>query len=127
MPAEHPSVCTFDCPDTCSLTVTVDNDQIVKVRGSEVLPFTDGVICNKLGATKLSRGSLCGLVRNEAWAGTYGAAPGIGPEACAGAQLNVVWGNNATVTNVHLVRQVRIAKRKGGRLAVVDPLRTKIA
>ena len=54
-------------------------------------------------------------------------APGIGPEACANAQLNVVWGNNATVTNVHLVRQIRLAKRKGGRLAVIDPLRTKIA
>jgi anaerobic selenocysteine-containing dehydrogenase len=82
---------------------------------------------HKLGATQLFRGSLCGLVRNEAWAGTYGAAPGIGPEACASAQLNVVWGNNATVTNVHLVRQIRMAKRKGGRLAVIDPLRTKIA
>ena len=82
---------------------------------------------HKLGATRLFRGSLCGLVRNEAWAGTYGTAPGIGPEACANAQLNVVWGNNATVTNVHLVRKIRLAKRKGGRLAVIDPLRTKIA
>lgn len=82
---------------------------------------------HKLGATRLFRGSLCGLVRNEAWAGTYGAAPGIGPEACATAQLNIVWGNNATVTNVHLVRKIRLAKRKGGRLAVIDPLRTKIA
>lgn len=209
MPAEHPSVCTFDCPDTCSLTVTVDNGEVVKVRGSTALTFTDGVICNKvahsthafnhgpgrlrfplmrtgargsgefkrigweqaldvilqrtaavigrwgpqavmplnyagphgmlsgdsmslrffhkLGATMLFRGSLCGLVRNEAWAGTYGAAPGIGPEAAADAKLNVVWGNNATVTNVHLVRQIRMAKRKGGRLLVVDPLRTKIA
>ena len=45
----------------------------------------------------------------------------------ANAQLNVVWGNNATVTNVHLVRKIRTAKRKGGRLVVIDPLRTKIA
>src|SRR5207302_5257048 len=45
---EHPSVCTFDCPDTCSLTVTVEDDRIVKVRGSEALPFTAGVICNKV-------------------------------------------------------------------------------
>ena len=48
MAAERPSVCTFDCPDTCSLTVTVDNGQIIKVRGSKALPFTDGVICNKV-------------------------------------------------------------------------------
>jgi anaerobic selenocysteine-containing dehydrogenase len=206
---ERPSVCTLDCPDTCSLTVTVEDGRIVKVRGSDALPLTDGVICNKvahhsaafnhgpgrlryplrrtgprgagqfarigwdealdtifqrtravierhgpqavmplnyagphgmlsidsmslrffhkLGATKLFRGSLCGLVRNEAWAGTYGAAPGIGPEAAADAALNIVWGNNATVTNLHLVRQIRAAKRKGGKLVVVDPLRTKIA
>src|SRR5262249_53412074 len=82
---------------------------------------------HKLGATQLFRGSLCGAVRSEAWLGTYGAAPGIGPEAAGDAKLNVVWGNNATVTNLHLVRQVRAAKRRGGRLVVIDPLRTKIA
>src|SRR6185295_4314486 len=46
--AERVSVCTFDCPDTCSLTVSVENDRIVKVRGSDALPYTAGVICNKV-------------------------------------------------------------------------------
>src|SRR5262249_10946275 len=206
---ERASVCTLDCPDTCSLTVTVEDGRLVKVRGSDALPYTESVICtkvahhsdafvhgpgrllyplrrtgeggagafariswgealdliharvaavverfgpqavmplnyagphgmlsydsmslrffHKLGATQLLRGSLCGLVRNEAWLGTYGPAPGIGPEAAGDAKLNVVWGNNATVTNLHLVRQIRAAKRKGGRLVVIDPLRTKIA
>ncbi|HML11725.1 MAG TPA: molybdopterin-dependent oxidoreductase [Xanthobacteraceae bacterium] len=206
---ERASVCTLDCPDTCSLTVTVDDGRLVKVRGSDALPYTAGVICakvarhsddfvhgsgrlthplrrtgergageftritwdealdliharvsavierfgpqavmplnyagphgmlsydsmslrffHKLGASQLYRGALCGAVRNEAWAGTFGNAPGIGPEAAGAAALNVVWGNNATVSNLHLVRQARVAKRKGGRLAVIDPLRTKIA
>ena len=48
MATEHPSVCTLDCPDTCSLTVTVENDRITKVRGSNSLPYTGGVICNKV-------------------------------------------------------------------------------
>ena len=48
MPEEHPSVCPLDCPDTCSLLVTVENDQIIKVRGSHANPLTDGVICNKV-------------------------------------------------------------------------------
>ena len=39
MATEHPSVCTLDCPDTCSLTVTVENDRIVKVRGSTRCPI----------------------------------------------------------------------------------------
>jgi anaerobic selenocysteine-containing dehydrogenase len=206
---ERPSVCTFDCPDTCSLTVTVEAEQIVKVRGSDAMPFTDGVICNKvaqdmaafehgrlrllhplrrtgpkgkgkferiswaaaldeiharttavidrwgpqavaplnyagphgmlsgdsmslrffhkLGASLVYRRSLCGGVRSEAWAGTYGAVPGCPPEHAEHAALNVVWGNNATVANLHLVRAVRRSKRKGGKLVVVDPLRTKIA
>src|SRR5262245_58663059 len=206
---ERASVCTLDCPDTCSLDVTVEAGRIAKVRGSKVLPFTAGVICNKvahhtadfvhgarrlthplrrtgpkgsgaferiswdealgivhervtavvarygreavaplnysgphgmlavdsmslrffhrLGASQLYRRSLCGAVRSEAWAGTYGAVAGIGPEAAADAKLNIVWSNNATVANLHLVRGVRQAMRKGGRLVVVDPLRTKIA
>jgi anaerobic selenocysteine-containing dehydrogenase len=206
---ERAGVCTLDCPDTCSLTVTVEDDRIVKVRGSDALPYTEGVICNKvargsaqfvhgesrlpwplrrvsargsgrferigweealdeihcrvegvierfgpqavmplnyagphgmlamdsmslrffhrLGASQLYRRALCGAVRSEAWAGTYGAVPGIGPEAAANAALNIVWGNNATVSNLHLVREIRKAQRKGGRLVVIDPLRTKIA
>jgi anaerobic selenocysteine-containing dehydrogenase len=206
---ERASVCTFDCPDTCSLTVTVEDGHITKVRGSRAVPYTAGVICNKvaqdmgafvhgpqrilhplrrtgpkgsgqferitwgaaldevhartsavierwgpqavaplnyagphgflagdsmslrffhkLGATQLYRRSLCGGVRTEAWTGTYGAVPGCPPEFAANAKLNVVWGNNATVTNLHVVRGIRQSKRKGGRLVVIDPLRTKIA
>ncbi len=206
---ERASVCTFDCPDTCSLSVTVEAGRITKVHGSDAAPYTAGVICNKvaqemgafvhgpqrllhplrrtgpkgsgqfepiswdaaldeiharvgavierwgpeavtplnyagphgflagdsmssrffhkLGASQLYRRSLCGGVRSEAWAGTYGAVPGCPPEFAENAKLNVVWGNNATVTNVHFVRCARHAKRKGGRLVVVDPLRTKIA
>ena len=32
---ERASVCTFDCPDTCSLSVDVEDGRITKVRGSE--------------------------------------------------------------------------------------------
>ena len=206
---ERASVCTLDCPDTCSLTVEVAGDRIVKVRGSDALPYTEGIICNKvarysaefvhgasrlhwplrrvglrgsgrferigwdealdeihqrvtavverfgpqavmplnysgphgmlsmdsmslrffhrLGASQLYRRALCGGVRSEAWAGTYGLVPGIGPEAAANAELNIVWGNNASVANLHLVRKLRVAIRKGGRLTVIDPLRTKVA
>ena len=45
---ERASVCTFDCPDTCSLTVSIDEGRIVKVRGSNAAPYTAGVICNKV-------------------------------------------------------------------------------
>jgi anaerobic selenocysteine-containing dehydrogenase len=48
MKAEHPSVCPLDCPDTCSLTVTVEAERIVNIRGSHANPYTDGVLCAKV-------------------------------------------------------------------------------
>src|SRR6516162_6155054 len=45
---ERDAVCTLDCPDTCSLTVILDDGHIAKVRGSNALPLTEGVICNKV-------------------------------------------------------------------------------
>jgi anaerobic selenocysteine-containing dehydrogenase len=42
------SVCPLDCPDTCSLKVSVVNNQVVKVRGSTVNPITRGSICKKV-------------------------------------------------------------------------------
>ena len=44
----HPSVCPLDCPDTCSLQVTVEGTEITRIRGSRANPFTAGVICEKV-------------------------------------------------------------------------------
>jgi anaerobic selenocysteine-containing dehydrogenase len=38
----------LDCPDTCSLSVTVDAGRIIKVDGSHRNPFTEGFICAKV-------------------------------------------------------------------------------
>ncbi|WP_419910140.1 molybdopterin-dependent oxidoreductase [Hoeflea sp.] len=204
-----PSVCPLDCPDTCSLSVTVSGGTIDAVRGSQANPFTDGVICNKvarsypefvhgpgrltqplrrsgkkgeskfepiswdealdlvhdglsraisqhgpqsvmpfnyagphgelaggsmdrrffhkLGATLLNRGPLCGAVRGTAYTSLYGPAPGMPPEQASDADLVVVWGNNVTVSNLHLMRVLKDARKTGTRLVVIDPKRTKIA
>ena len=47
--AVHPSVCPLDCPDTCSLDVTVKANEIIKVRGSKANAYTDAAICKKVG------------------------------------------------------------------------------
>ena len=44
----RPSVCPLDCPDTCSLSVTVEAGRIASVRGSNANPYTAAVICNKV-------------------------------------------------------------------------------
>jgi anaerobic selenocysteine-containing dehydrogenase len=203
------SVCPLDCPDTCSLSVSVEQGRIVELRGSEANPYTAGVICNKvarsyqefvhgalrlthplkrtgprggsdfeaitweealdlihegfsraierfgpqsvlplnyagphgelaggsmdrrffnrLGATQLDRGPLCGAVRGTAYTSLFGSAPGMPPEQIEQADLIVVWGNNVTVSNLHLARVIKTARQRGARLVVIDPKRTKIA
>ena len=44
-----PSVCTMDCPDTCSLDVEVQDGRITAIRGSHTNPLTAGFICSKVG------------------------------------------------------------------------------
>jgi anaerobic selenocysteine-containing dehydrogenase len=203
------SVCPLDCPDTCSLSVTVAGDQVVAVRGSRVNPITHGAVCAKvandypefvhgpnrlrhplkrvgpkgagsfervswsealdtihsrishiidrhgpqallqlnyagphgmlagdsmslrffhrIGASLLSRSPLCGGIRSAAYAGTFGATPGTPLQQVSLAKLVIVWGNNATSCNLHLMRQINAAKRNGARLVVIDPRRVTVA
>jgi len=203
------SVCPLDCPDTCSLSVTVINGEITEVKGSADNPYTAGVICNKvarsypefvhgetrlthplkragargsgeferiswdealdlihvgisaaidqhgpqsvlpfnyggphgelaagsmdrrffhkMGASLVNRGPLCGIVRGSAYDSLFGNAPGMDPEQAAHADLIVIWGNNVTVSNLHLTRVIKKAKKDGAKLIVIDPKRIKIA
>ena len=82
---------------------------------------------HKIGASLLSRSPLCGGIRSAAYAGTFGATPGTPLQQVSLAKLIVVWGNNATSCNLHLMRQINAAKRNGARLVVVDPRRVKVA
>ncbi|MFS4580258.1 molybdopterin-dependent oxidoreductase [Phaeobacter sp. C3_T13_0] len=206
---QHPSVCPLDCPDTCSLTVGVADDQITSVRGSRANPLTDAVVCNKvmrsfagfvhgpnrlthplrrtgprgsgtyepfswdealdlihagftraitahgpqsvlpfnyagphgelaggsmdrrffykMGATRLNRGPLCGAVRGGAYESLFGPAPGMPPQQVLQSDLVLVWGNNVTVSNLHMAPLLKQIRAKGARLVVIDPKRTKIA
>ncbi len=42
------SACPLDCPDACSLSVTVKHGKIVEIDGSHSNPVTDGFICAKV-------------------------------------------------------------------------------
>lgn len=83
---------------------------------------------HKLGATMLSRGPLCGLVRGSAYASLFGTAPGMPPTQLRDSDFIVVWGNNVTISNLHLTREINAARAaSGAKLVVIDPKRTKIA
>jgi anaerobic selenocysteine-containing dehydrogenase len=42
------SVCALDCPDACSVLVTVDQGRAVKLRGNPDHPVTRGFLCGKV-------------------------------------------------------------------------------
>ena len=42
------AVCPHDCPDTCSMVVTVQDGRAVQLRGDKEHPFTDGFLCQKV-------------------------------------------------------------------------------
>jgi anaerobic selenocysteine-containing dehydrogenase len=48
--AEHSvdTVCPLDCPDSCSLTVTVHDGKLISIDGSTLNPLTAGYICAKV-------------------------------------------------------------------------------
>jgi len=45
---EVDTACPLDCPDACSLSVTVRRGRVVKIDGSRKNPVTDGFICAKV-------------------------------------------------------------------------------
>jgi anaerobic selenocysteine-containing dehydrogenase len=48
-PERVPSACPLDCPDACSLEVTVADGRVVKLDGArDRNPLTDGFICSKV-------------------------------------------------------------------------------
>ncbi|MBU5614404.1 molybdopterin oxidoreductase family protein [Geomonas azotofigens] len=42
------SVCPFDCPDTCSMLVQVEDGKAVAVQGDPLHPFSRGTLCPKM-------------------------------------------------------------------------------
>jgi anaerobic selenocysteine-containing dehydrogenase len=201
------SACPLDCPDACSLDVSIAGDRVVAVGGSRKNPVTEGYICAKvrrypehmygptriphpgirtgrkgegafrraswdealdlvaakmkavrdgrggeailqvsyggsngylsqdttdarlfyrLGASRLLR-TVCAAPSGRAAMGLYGKMPGIAYQDYAHAKLVVVWGMNPSVSGIHLVPYIQEARKRGARLVVVDPRRTRLA
>jgi len=82
---------------------------------------------HQMGATQLNRGPLCGAVRGTAYASLFGNAPGMPPVQAAHSDMIIVWGNNVTVSNLHLTRILKDARVRGAKVVIVDPKRIKVA
>jgi len=42
------AACPHDCPDTCAIRVTVEDDQVVRLQGDPDHPPTNGALCTKV-------------------------------------------------------------------------------
>jgi len=81
---------------------------------------------HRLGASQLDR-TICSEAGGVALKSVYGAKLGTPTEDFAHAGLVIAWGANIHGNNIHLWPFVEEARRKGARLVVIDPYRTRTA
>ncbi len=201
------AACPHDCPDTCSMLVTVENDRVVKVRGNPDHPFTDGRLCvkvnhyeerihhadrilyplkrsgpkgsgqftritwqaateeiasrwkqiikehgptailpysylgtegilnglnvgdpffNKLGAT-ISERTFCDSGACTGYMMTVGPTPGTDPESFVHSRYIILWACNTISTNLHHWPFLAEAQKRGAKIVVIDPVKTRTA
>jgi anaerobic selenocysteine-containing dehydrogenase len=78
-----------------------------------------------LGATRLIAGTVCDTCCEEAWNVTCGPVPGADPETVDDSNLILSWGADLVATNVHFWARVEAAQRRGVKLIVIDPRRSR--
>ena len=81
---------------------------------------------HRLGASQLAR-TICAEAGGQAWKLVYGKKLGTPTEDFKLAKLILAWGGNIHGNNIHLWPMVEQARRKGARLIVIDPYRTRTA
>ena len=82
---------------------------------------------NRLGSSKIDTTTLCTATSSAAWESVFGDAAGISYEELQHSKLIVIWGNNITACNLHMITLLRRARKEGAKLVVVDPKRIRIA
>jgi anaerobic selenocysteine-containing dehydrogenase len=81
---------------------------------------------HRLGASQLAR-TICAEAGGTALKSVYGVKLGTVPQDFPHAGLVIAWGANIHGNNVHLWPFIEEARRKGARLVVIDPYRTRTA
>jgi anaerobic selenocysteine-containing dehydrogenase len=81
---------------------------------------------HRLGASQLAR-TICAEAGGTALKSVYGVKLGTVPQDFVHAGLVIAWGANIHGNNVHLWPFIEEARRKGARLVVIDPYRTRTA
>jgi molybdopterin guanine dinucleotide-containing S/N-oxide reductase-like protein len=121
-------------------TITSKFKQIAAEYGSEaILPYSyggtlgalngasmDRRFFHRLGASQLER-SICSSAGEEGLKSVIGVKLGTEPEQFEHSRTIIAWGANIHGNNVHLWPFIEEARRKGAKLVVIDPYRTRTA
>ncbi|PCI47263.1 MAG: molybdopterin oxidoreductase [Alphaproteobacteria bacterium] len=199
--------CPHDCPDTCSMLISVQSDKVLGVRGNPDHPFTRGRLCakvinyqdrvnssqrilhpmrrigskgsgqfrriswdealkeigdcwnkiidddgpqailpysylgtqgiinglnvgdpffNRLGAT-IGERTFCDSGASTAIIMTIGDSAAVDPESLVHSKYIILWACNILSTNSHLWPFIAEARKRGAKLVVIDPFRTRTA
>jgi len=114
--------------------------QIAAEFGSEaILPYSyggtlaalngasmDRRFFHRLGASQLAR-NICSAAGEAGLKSVIGVKMGTEPEQFAHSRYIIAWGANIHGNNVHLWPFIADARRKGAKLVVIDPYRTRTA
>ncbi len=87
---------------------------------------TEGMF-NSFGPHTKTVGNPCAQTGRIALKHSFGENYSSVPENMANAKLIVIWGSNPAVTNVHQMKFIYEARRKGAQLVVIDPIYTETA
>jgi anaerobic selenocysteine-containing dehydrogenase len=96
------------------------------VQGLIQMASLDRRLFGSMGCSALDR-NICGAVAAAGLSATIGCGTGIDPEDVVHSRFIVLWGTNTIVTNLHFWPLVREAQRRGAKVVVVDPIRTRTA
>jgi anaerobic selenocysteine-containing dehydrogenase len=96
------------------------------VQGLVQQESLDARLFGSIGASRLDR-NICGAVASAGMTSTIGTGTGIDPEDIVHARYIVLWGTNTIVTNLHYWPFVTEARKRGAKLVVIDPIRTRTA
>src|SRR5580704_17583635 len=113
---------------------------IIAEHGSQaILPYsylgTEGLLnglnvgdafFNRLGAS-ISERTFCASGAITGYIMTVGSTPGTDPESLVHSSYIIIWACNVISTNLHLWPIIAEAKRRGAKVVVIDPRRTRTA
>ena len=86
-----------------------------------------GGMFHALGASRLNAGTVCDTCCETAWEMTAGSVGGADPEAVVDSELVIAWGADLMAVNVHYWALVEEQRKRGLKVVVIDPRRSRTA